>query len=92
MTLPVSRRPALYATIAGVVAAAITALYPQLWINDGMVMSESLVVLMAALVLLTAYSFAARPSVRNAVVLGVTRQVGILREAFDALLGPEGGE
>ena len=40
-------------TAVGLIAATIVAVYPFMWINDGMVMSESLVVLMAALVLWT---------------------------------------
>jgi 4-amino-4-deoxy-L-arabinose transferase-like glycosyltransferase len=78
----------LAGTAAGIVAAALAALYPQLWINDGMVMSESLVVLMAALVLYTAYSFAASPTMRNALVLGVVCGAGTLTRTEMALLFP----
>jgi 4-amino-4-deoxy-L-arabinose transferase-like glycosyltransferase len=78
----------LAGTVAGIVGAAIVALYPQLWINDGMVMSESLVVLMAALVLLAAYSFAARPSMRNAIVLGITCGAATLTRTELSLLFP----
>jgi 4-amino-4-deoxy-L-arabinose transferase-like glycosyltransferase len=78
----------LAGTVAGLVAAGITAVYPQLWINDGMVMSESLVVLLAALVLFTAYAFAVRPSVRNALILGVTCGLATLTRTELALLFP----
>jgi hypothetical protein len=40
---------------AGLVAAGIAAVYPQLWINDGMLISESMYVLMIAITLLFAY-------------------------------------
>jgi 4-amino-4-deoxy-L-arabinose transferase-like glycosyltransferase len=73
---------------AGIIAAGIAALYPQLWINDGMVMSESLVVLMATLVLYAAYSFASSPTVRNAVILGLVCGAGTLTRAELALLFP----
>jgi 4-amino-4-deoxy-L-arabinose transferase-like glycosyltransferase len=78
----------LAGTVAGLVAAAITALYPQLWINDGMVMSESLVVLMAALVLYAAYVFIARPSFRTAVILGVACGAATMTRTELALLFP----
>src|SRR4051812_8103386 len=40
---------------AGLIAAGLAAVYPQLWINDGMLISESMYVLFIALVLLFAY-------------------------------------
>src|SRR5215207_3733523 len=41
---------------AGLIAAGLAAVYPQLWINDGMLISESMYVLFIALTLLFAYS------------------------------------
>jgi 4-amino-4-deoxy-L-arabinose transferase-like glycosyltransferase len=40
---------------AGLIAAGLAAVYPQLWINDGMLISESMYVLFVGLVLLFAY-------------------------------------
>ena len=57
--------------LVGLIAAAIVAVYPFMWINDGMLMSESLAVLMAALVLAAAYAFVQAPRPRQAVLLGL---------------------
>ena len=40
---------------AGLIGAGIAAVYPQLWINDGMLVSESMYILMIAVTLLFAY-------------------------------------
>ena len=40
---------------AGLIGAGIAAVYPQLWINDGMLVSESMYILMIAITLLLAY-------------------------------------
>ena len=40
---------------AGILAAGVAAVYPQLWINDGMLISESLYVLVIAATLLFTY-------------------------------------
>jgi 4-amino-4-deoxy-L-arabinose transferase-like glycosyltransferase len=55
---------------AAVVAAWIAALYPNLWMNDGLVMSESISTLCVAAVLLSALRWRAAPSTIRAVVLG----------------------
>ena len=56
---------------AAVVAAWIAALYPNLWMNDGLIMSESVSTLCVAGVLLTALRWREAPSVRRLVPLGV---------------------
>jgi 4-amino-4-deoxy-L-arabinose transferase-like glycosyltransferase len=56
---------------AGLIAAGIAAVYPQLWINDGMVLSETMAIFMTAVALTAAYAFWQRPSTRNAVLLGL---------------------
>ena len=66
---------------AGLVAAFVAAVYPNLWFNDAMVLSETLVQLMSALVLLTAYVFWERRSVRSAVVLGLMVGLAALTRA-----------
>jgi 4-amino-4-deoxy-L-arabinose transferase-like glycosyltransferase len=55
---------------AAVVAAWIAALYPNLWMNDGLIMSESISTLCVAAVLLSALRWRAAPSTRRAVALG----------------------
>jgi 4-amino-4-deoxy-L-arabinose transferase-like glycosyltransferase len=72
----------------GLTAAVIVAIYPFMWINDGMVMSESMVVLVAALVLLTAYDFARTPDVRHAIFLGLACGAATLTRTEMALLFP----
>lgn len=72
----------------GLVAATIMALYPFMWINDGMLMSESLVVLVAALVLLAAYEFIGAPDTRHAVWLGLACGAGALTRTEMVLLFP----
>ena len=72
----------------GLIAAAIIAVYPFMWINDGMLMSESLVVLIAALVLWTAYSFVSEPTTRHAALFGLACGAGALTRTEMALLFP----
>ena len=57
----------------GIVAAVIAALYANLWINDGLVMSESVSVLAVSAVLLSAHRVfvVGRTDARSLVVLGV---------------------
>jgi 4-amino-4-deoxy-L-arabinose transferase-like glycosyltransferase len=55
---------------AAVAAAWIAALYPNLWMNDGLVMSESISTLCVSAVLLSALRWRAAPSTSRAVVLG----------------------
>lgn len=55
---------------AGLIAAAIAALYPYLWLNDAFVLSEALLALTTALMLLAAYAFWRRPSPWRAAALG----------------------
>src|SRR5882724_3370689 len=47
---------------AAVAAALLAAVYPALWVNDALVMSESIVVLTTALFLLAAFAYLDRPS------------------------------
>ncbi|HEY5696574.1 MAG TPA: glycosyltransferase family 39 protein [Acidimicrobiales bacterium] len=54
----------------GLVAAGLAAVYPALWINDGMLQPESLLALLTALVLLAAFGLDEDPSRQRAAVLG----------------------
>jgi 4-amino-4-deoxy-L-arabinose transferase-like glycosyltransferase len=56
---------------AGIIAAAIAAVYPQLWISDGMLMSETMAIFMTAVVLTAAYAFWQRPTMLQAGLLGL---------------------
>jgi 4-amino-4-deoxy-L-arabinose transferase-like glycosyltransferase len=76
----------------GLLAAGIAALYPYLWINDAVVLSESLLALITALMLLAAYAFWRTPSAWRAAALGagiallaLTRAEGVLLFALLAL-------
>src|SRR3954451_18740906 len=55
----------------GLVAAALAAMYPALWMLDGSLRSESLSLPLVTLVLLLAYRLADAPSWRRAALLGV---------------------
>lgn len=55
----------------GLFAAAIAAGYPNLWMNDGLVMSESVSVLVVVLWLLAMLRFVERPTPRSALLAGV---------------------
>jgi 4-amino-4-deoxy-L-arabinose transferase-like glycosyltransferase len=58
-------------TTAGLVAAGIAAVYPELWINDGMLLSESMAILMTAIALYFLYRFWRRPTVGTALAMGL---------------------
>ncbi len=73
---------------AGLVAAALAAVYPSFWFNDGLVLSETLVLLLTTLVVLTAYRLWERPSVGRAVVLGVAIAANALTRAETLLMLP----
>jgi len=66
---------------AGLLAAAGAAGYAAIWVNDGLVMSESLSILMTALMILQAYRAWARPTLVNAVMLGAVSALGALTRA-----------
>ncbi|MGI8492399.1 MAG: glycosyltransferase family 39 protein, partial [Acidimicrobiales bacterium] len=54
----------------GLIAALLIAVYPNLWISDGLGLSETLSPVVALAVLLAAYRFWQRPSLRQVVLLG----------------------
>src|SRR5215218_5375108 len=73
---------------AGLVAAAIAAVYPNLWINDGLVMSEALATLAVALAILFTYRFIRAPRPSTAVWVGVAVGLAMLARAELGLLLP----
>lgn len=70
--------------VAGLVAAA----YPMLWINDGMLLSESFASLATALFLLAAYRFRDGPGYGAAAALGATIGLAALSRTEVVLLFP----
>ena len=56
---------------AGLTAAAVMAVYPEIWINDGMLLSETMAIFMTAVALTAAYAFWQSPRTRSAVLLGL---------------------
>jgi len=54
----------------GLVAAAIAALSPNIWVNDGLVMSETLTMVLTVAVLLAAFAWYDAPTARKGVLLG----------------------
>jgi 4-amino-4-deoxy-L-arabinose transferase-like glycosyltransferase len=55
---------------AGLIAAALAAVYPLLWVIDGAIMSETEYVLLVTLVLLAAYAYLRAPTVGRGALLG----------------------
>jgi 4-amino-4-deoxy-L-arabinose transferase-like glycosyltransferase len=77
---------------AGLIAATIGALYPNLWINDFLLQVESLAALLAALTILAAYRYRDEPTAGRILALGalialaaLTRAEALLLYAFIAL-------
>jgi 4-amino-4-deoxy-L-arabinose transferase-like glycosyltransferase len=71
---------------AGLVAAAIAAVYPNYWLNDGLGLSETLVLLVVAAVVLWSFRFWSEPSWRGAATLGVLCALGALTRSELVLL------
>jgi 4-amino-4-deoxy-L-arabinose transferase-like glycosyltransferase len=62
--------PGVNADIAGLIAAGIVALAPDVWVNDGLVMSETLTGLAVVGALLLAFALRDRPTLVRALGLG----------------------
>jgi len=63
---------------AGVVAAVLAAVYPNLWAVDGILMPETLYALVIGLVLLAAYRFGRRPTLATAGAVGAAVGLAVL--------------
>jgi 4-amino-4-deoxy-L-arabinose transferase-like glycosyltransferase len=72
----------------GLIAAGIAAVYPNLWVNDGLVMSETLTVVAVALVLYLTYRYRRAPTVLTGVGLGMACGLAALTRAEMLLLVP----
>jgi 4-amino-4-deoxy-L-arabinose transferase-like glycosyltransferase len=70
----------------GLVAAGIAAVYPNLWVNDALTMSESVSTLCIAGLLLAVVRFADGPSYRTAAWAGLIGGIAVLARAELALL------
>jgi 4-amino-4-deoxy-L-arabinose transferase-like glycosyltransferase len=73
---------------AGLLAAGLAAIAPNLWVNDALVMSETLAALAVALAILFAYRFARDPTVANAALVGACIGLAMLVRAELGLLLP----
>lgn len=73
---------------AGLLAAGAAALYPMLWINDTMLLSESLYALAIVVVLWVSYTFFERPAWATAVGLGAAVGAAALVRGEAVLLVP----
>lgn len=76
----------------GLAAAGVAAVYPNLWVNDGLVMSEAPAALLAVLTLIALVgrsdAHSAFPSARRAAAVGVLLGLGALTRSELALLVP----
>jgi Dolichyl-phosphate-mannose-protein mannosyltransferase len=72
----------------GLVAAFIAAVYPNIWMNDAAVMSETLALLCGVLVVIAAYAAWQRPSLGRFAWVGAAIGLATLARAEAALLVP----
>lgn len=72
----------------GLVAAGLAAVYPNLWMWDGLVLSETLGLFVTALIIVMAYRLWERKTVGAAALLGVACGLGALTRAEVALFLP----
>ena len=70
--------------VVGVLTATIAAAYPNIWLSDGLIMSESLLLLAVVIVLLLALRHRERFDYRSALVLGVA--IGVAGHARSEVL------
>lgn len=73
---------------AGLIGAGVAAVYPNLWMNDGLVMAETLATLAAAAAIFCCYRLARAPTWRNAIGAGVACGLAMLARGELALLIP----
>lgn len=71
---------------AGIIAAAIAAVYPNLWMNDGLVMSEAPGAAMVAIWLLVGTRWLERPDMQRAALWGLVGGLATLTRSELALL------
>ncbi len=72
----------------GLIAAALAAVYPNIWINDGMLMVETVFILASAVVLLGCYRYLDNPNRWDLVLIAAALTVGAMtRPEAMALFG-----
>lgn len=72
----------------GLIAAGIAAVYPNLWVNDGLIMAESLTVIMVVWALYLVYRYRRAPRLRTMVLLGAACGLAAMARAEMILLFP----
>ena len=72
----------------GLISAAIAAVYPNFWINDSVVMSETIAIFLASVCLLVAMTHHRSLSVRSGIVLGVLAGLAALTRSEMVLYIP----
>jgi 4-amino-4-deoxy-L-arabinose transferase-like glycosyltransferase len=72
----------------GWIAAAVAAVYPFLWVNDGIIMSETVTNVTVVATLLAALRFARAPGLGGAALLGALGGLAALARAELVLLAP----
>jgi hypothetical protein len=72
---------------AGVIAGVIAAAYPNLWLVDGVVLSEDLFALTIGLTILSAYRFRDRPDILSACFVGGSIALAALVRGEAVMLG-----
>jgi len=85
--LVAQRATALPADRVGLIAAGLTAVYANIWMNDAIMMAESVTAACVAGAMVATYVLLDRPSWRTAVALGAVIGLGSLARAELALLG-----
>jgi 4-amino-4-deoxy-L-arabinose transferase-like glycosyltransferase len=73
---------------AALIAAGLASIYPNLWVNDGLIMSETITALVVALAILLLYRFIRRPSLGLAIAIGLSCGLGMLTRAELGLMLP----
>jgi 4-amino-4-deoxy-L-arabinose transferase-like glycosyltransferase len=72
----------------GLLAAGFAALYPNLWVNDALIMPESLGIVIVTAALFLTYRLLREPSIPIAAALGAVIGLGVLTRGELTLLGP----
>jgi hypothetical protein len=71
----------------GLITAFLVAVYPNVWMSDEMALSETVIPLVVALVLLAAYRFWRVPSLKSGIWLGLALGLAVLTRDELSLLG-----
>ena len=72
----------------GLIAAAIAALYPNMWVPDGSLMAETVAIFTTALALYWAYRYWHEPSWQKLAIVGIAAGAGALSRSELVLIVP----